>query len=264
MLQRMDHSLQAPAAGPLGRLSGLSIVLPCKDEAGNVERAIDEATHAAQRVADAHEILIVDDGSRDATWALAAARASDDPRIRVLVHPRNRGYGAALRTGFAAARMEWVFVTDADLQFDLDDLDCVLALAPACDLVAGYRLQRADRLHRRLNAAAWNALVRRSFDLPVRDVDCAFKLIHRDVLERILLTADGAMVSTELIVRARAAGAEIAELGVTHRPRTAGRSSGAHPAVVLRAFRELRALRAQLRAEADGPAVRPATRARAV
>jgi glycosyltransferase involved in cell wall biosynthesis len=264
MLQRMDHSLQAPAAGPLGRLSGLSIVLPCKDEAGNVERAIDEATHAAQRVADAHEILIVDDGSRDATWALAAARASDDPRIRVVVHPRNRGYGAALRTGFAAARMEWVFVTDADLQFDLDDLDCVLALAPACDLVAGYRLQRADRLHRRLNAAAWNALVRRSFDLPVRDVDCAFKLIHRDVLERILLTADGAMVSTELIVRAQAAGAEIAELGVTHRPRTAGRSSGAHPAVVLRAFRELRALRAQVRAEADGPAVRPATRARAV
>ncbi|MDX6732629.1 MAG: hypothetical protein QOC54_2577, partial [Baekduia sp.] len=128
---------------------------------------------------------------------------------------------------------------------------------------AGYRLHRADHLHRRLNAAAWNALVRRAFDLPVRDVDCAFKLIRRDVLEHTLLTADGAMVSTELLVRARAAGAEIAELGVTHRPRTAGRSSGANPAVVLRAFRELRALRAQLRAEA-APARRPAPRARAV
>ena len=259
----MDHSLQTAPAGPLGRLPGLSIVLPCKDEAGNVERAIDEATRAAQRVADAHEILIVDDGSRDATWALAAARASADPRVRVLVHPENRGYGAALRTGFAAARMEWVFLTDADLQFDLDELDSVLALAPACDLVAGYRISRADPLHRRLNAAAWNLLVRRYFDLAVRDVDCAFKLIHRDVLERILLTADGAMVSTELLVRARAAGAEIAELGVTHRPRVAGRSTGANPAVVLRAFRELRALRAQLRAE-DQPAVVPAARARAV
>jgi glycosyltransferase involved in cell wall biosynthesis len=263
MLQDMNPLPQATVAGPLGRLSGLTIVLPCHDEAANVERAIDEATRAARRVADAHEIVIVDDGSRDATWALATARASADSRVRVLVHPRNRGYGAALRTGFAAARMEWVFLTDADLQFDLDDLDAVLALAPACDLVAGYRLHRADHLHRRLNAAAWNALVRRAFDLPVRDVDCAFKLIRRDVLEHTLLTADGAMVSTELLVRARAAGAEIAELGVTHRPRTAGRSSGANPAVVLRAFRELRALRAQLRAEA-APARRPAPRARAV
>jgi glycosyltransferase involved in cell wall biosynthesis len=263
MLQDMNPLPQATVAGPLGRLSGLTIVLPCHDEAANVERAVDEATRAAQRVADAHEIVIVDDGSRDATWALAKARASADARIRVLVHPRNRGYGAALRTGFAAARMEWVFLTDADMQFDLDDLDSVLALAPACDLVAGYRLHRADHLHRRLNAAAWNALVRRTFDLPVRDVDCAFKLIRRDVLEHTLLTADGAMVSTELLVRAREAGAEIAELGVTHRPRIAGRSSGANPAVVLRAFRELRALRAQLRAEA-APARRPAPRARAV
>jgi glycosyltransferase involved in cell wall biosynthesis len=263
MLQDMNPLPQPTVAGPLGRLSGLTIVLPCHDEAANVERAIDEATRAARRVADAHEIVIVDDGSRDATWALATARASVDSRVRVLVHPRNRGYGAALRTGFAAARMEWVFLTDADLQFDLNDLDAVLALAPACDLVAGYRLHRADHLHRRLNAAAWNALVRRAFDLPVRDVDCAFKLIRRDVLEHTLLTADGAMVSTELLVRARAAGAEIAELGVTHRPRTAGRSSGANPAVVLRAFRELRALRAQLRAEA-APARRPAPRARAV
>jgi glycosyltransferase involved in cell wall biosynthesis len=263
MLQDMNPLPQPTVAGPLGRLSGLTIVLPCHDEAANVERAIDEATRAARRVADAHEIVIVDDGSRDATWALATARASADSRVRVLVHPRNRGYGAALRTGFAAARMEWVFLTDADLQFDLNDLDSVLALAPACDLVAGYRLHRADHLHRRLNAAAWNALVRRAFDLPVRDVDCAFKLIRRDVLEHTLLTADGAMVSTELLVRARAAGAEIAELGVTHRPRTAGRSSGANPAVVLRAFRELRALRAQLRAEA-APARRPAPRARAV
>ncbi|HMJ35882.1 MAG TPA: glycosyltransferase family 2 protein [Baekduia sp.] len=259
----LTTAVAGPAAGPLGRLPGLSIVLPCHDEADNIERAIDEATRAAQRVADAHELLVVDDGSRDATRALAAERASHDSRIRVLVHRRNRGYGAALRTGFAAARMEWVFVTDADLQFDLDDLDCVLALAPACDVVAGFRLQRADRAHRRLNAAAWNALVRRSFDLPVRDVDCAFKLIRRDLLQGLDLTADGAMVSTELLVRARAAGAEIAELGVTHRPRVAGRSSGANPAVVLRAFRELRALREEVRADAE-PAVRPATRVRAV
>jgi glycosyltransferase involved in cell wall biosynthesis len=262
----MDRSLHLPPAGPVPRLAGLSVVLPCHDEAGNVAGAIADATAAAQRVADAHEILVVDDGSTDSTRVIAEALAVADPRVRVLVHGRNRGYGAALRTGFAAARLEWIFLTDADRQFDLGDLERAVPLAPGSDLVAGYRQQRADPLHRRVNARAWNALVRRSFALPVRDVDCAFKLMRRDVVQRLPLDAEGAMVSTELLVRAAAAGAEIVELGVAHRPRTAGRSSGADPAVVLRAFRELRALRAQLRAEAGGAAAstRPVGRARPV
>jgi len=247
-MRRMDRL-------PLSRLAGLSIVLPCHDEAENVEAMIADATAAARRVADAHEILVVDDGSADATRELAAAAALRDPRVRLLVHERNRGYGAALRTGFAAARLEWVFLTDADRQFDLADLDRAVAPAERCDIVAGYRLRRADPLHRRANAHAWNALVGRTFGLAVRDVDCAFKLMRRDVIQRLPLGAEGAMVSTELLVRAQAAGAEIVELGVHHRPRTAGRSSGASPAVVLRAFRELRALHAQLRAEAaEAPA----------
>ncbi|HEY6759695.1 MAG TPA: glycosyltransferase family 2 protein [Baekduia sp.] len=241
------------AAGP--RLAGISIVLPCHDEAGNVERMVAEATAAARAVADAHEILIVDDGSRDPTRAVAQAEADRDPRVRLLVHEVNRGYGAALRTGFAAARLEWVFLTDADCQFDLMELTAAAPLALSCDLVCGYRVHRADPLHRRLNARAWNRLVRSTFGgLGVRDVDCAFKLMRRDLVQALPLQADGAVVSTELIVRARMAGARIGELGVTHRPRAAGRSSGASPAVVLRAFRELRALRAGLRAEAAGGA----------
>jgi glycosyltransferase involved in cell wall biosynthesis len=258
----MARSLPVAAAGPMPRLAGLSIVLPCHDEEGNVEQAIDEAAAAARRVADAHEILVVDDGSRDATRELALARAAADPRVRVLVHEHNRGYGAALRTGFAAARLEWIFLTDADLQFDLGDLDRTLPLADGRDLVVGYRMRRADPPHRRLNAAAWNALVHRAFGLPVRDVDCAFKLMRRELVQSLALGADGAMVSTELLVRAQAAGAVITELGVMHRPRTAGRSSGANPAVVLRAFRELRVLRARIRDEAV-PAVPAAPAARA-
>ncbi|MDX6729497.1 MAG: hypothetical protein QOK49_4302 [Baekduia sp.] len=260
----MDRFPQVPDAGPLLRLAGLSIVLPCHDEEGNVLLAIDEATAAAQRVADAHEILVVDDGSSDATRALALERAAADPRVRVLVHEHNRGYGAALRTGFAAARLEWIFLTDADRQFDLGELDRALPAAMSCDIVAGFRIRRADPPHRRLNAAAWNALVRRSFALPVRDVDCAFKLMRRDLIARLDLEAEGAMVSTELLVRAQAAGARIDELGVTHRPRTSGRSSGAAPAVVLRAFRELRILRAQVRAEAEARPAPAAARARPV
>jgi glycosyltransferase involved in cell wall biosynthesis len=245
----MAHQASLTDHRPLPRLAGVSIVLPCHDEAPNLERMLRDATAAASAVADAHEIIVVDDGSRDETAAIAAAAAARDPRIRLVAHERNRGYGAAMRTGFAAARLEWVFLTDADCQFDLRELAGTLPLATGSDVVAGYRLRRADPLHRRLNARGWNALVRRLFDLPVRDVDCAFKLLRRDVVERLALHADGAVVSTELLVRAQAAGARISELGVTHLPRPAGRSSGAQPAVVARAFRELRALRAQLRAE---------------
>jgi glycosyltransferase involved in cell wall biosynthesis len=242
----------------VGRLRGLSLILPCHDEAENVEPAIDAATIAGELVSDAHEVLVVDDGSRDATRELAQARAAADPRVRILVHDGNRGYGAAVRTGLAAARLEWVFLTDADLQFDMTELVRFAPLAPSCDIVAGYRVHRADPPHRVMNAAAWNLLVRRVFDVPLRDVDCAFKLMRRELVQALPLTAEGAMVSTELITRAVAAGARVTELGVGHRPRPAGRPSGASPRVVLRAFRELRAVRAELRratAAASPPAL---------
>jgi glycosyltransferase involved in cell wall biosynthesis len=231
----------------VGRLRGLSIILPCHDEAENIERAIDEATLAGELVSDAHEVLVVDDGSLDATRELAQARTAADPRVRVLIHEGNRGYGAAVRTGLAAARLEWLFLTDADLQFDMTELTRFVPLAPSCDIVAGYRTHRADPPHRVMNAAAWNLLVRRMFDVPLRDVDCAFKLMRRELVQALPVTAEGAMVSTELVTRACEAGARIAELGVAHRPRTAGRSSGSSPRVVLQAFRELRAVRTELR-----------------
>jgi glycosyltransferase involved in cell wall biosynthesis len=262
----MALTVPSPPAGRphvVGRLRGLSIVLPCHDEAENVERAIDEATVAAELVADAHEVLVVDDGSTDATRELAAARAVEDPRVRVLVHDVNRGYGAALRTGFAATRLEWIFFTDADLQFDMTELARFAPLAPSSDMVVGYRVHRADPPHRLLNAKAWNLLVRHTFDVPVRDVDCAFKLMRRELVQALPLTAEGAMVSTELIARARQADARIAQLGVTHRPRAAGRPSGASPRVVLRAFRELRAVRSELRSTTAtaSPATLPRTSA---
>jgi glycosyl transferase family 2 len=239
-----------PAAMTESRLTGLSIVLPCHDEEANVAQAVREATRAAASAAERHEILVVDDGSADGTRRLAAALAADDPRVRVLVHERNRGYGAALRTGIAAARCDWILLTDADLQFDLGELDRLLAPAMRHDLVVGFRLARMDPFPRRVNAYAWNQLVGRVFDLDVRDVDCAFKLVRRDLAQRLRLTADGAMISTELVARAALAGASIAELGVHHRPRQAGRQSGADPAVVLTAFRELRRIRSELGADA--------------
>lgn len=239
------------------------MIMPCHDEAENVERTLDEATAAGELVADAHEVIVVDDGSTDATRQIALARAAADPRIRVVVHDVNRGYGAAVRSGLEAARLEWVFLTDADLQFDMAELARFVPVAPSCDIVAGYRVHRADPPHRVINAMAWNILVRTVFDVGLRDVDCAFKLMRREVVQPLELTCDGAMVSTELIVRARDAGARIAELGVGHRRRAAGRPSGASPRVVVRAFRELRTVRAELRGATADTSPTPLSRPRA-
>jgi glycosyltransferase involved in cell wall biosynthesis len=241
---------------PDERLTSLSVVLPCHDEEDNVDAAIRAAAAAAAESADAYEILVVDDGSTDATRRLAAAAAADDPRVRLLVHETNRGYGAALRTGIDGAGCDWILLTDADLQFDLTDLRHFVEPARTHDLVVGYRLVRMDPVFRRVNAYAWNRLVGRVFDLDVRDVDCAFKLIRRELAQCLRLTADGAMISTELVARASLSGAAIAELGVRHRPRAAGDQSGANPAVVLKAFRELGRIRAELE---DGPALGPST-----
>jgi glycosyltransferase involved in cell wall biosynthesis len=233
-----------PAA--VQRLPGLTVVLPCFNEAPNVARAVLEAAEAAERNAAEYQIVVVDDGSSDDTVRIARDIASSVPNVLVVEHGVNRGYGAALASGLRAARMPWVLLTDGDLQFDLAQIEAFVPIAAEADLVAGRRIDRRDPLHRRANAAAWNWLVRRAFDVPVRDVDCAFKLIRRDVVDDLTLTSSGAMISTELLVRAQAGGARIRELGVEHRPRVAGEQSGANPRVVARAFRELFALRREL------------------
>ncbi len=120
-------------------------MLPCFDEEDNVAAAVAAAGRAAARVAASYEIVVVDDGSRDRTAAIAAALASTDRHVRLLRHPRNRGYGAAVRSGLAAARMPWLFLTDADLQFDLDELERFVAPARTADLVAGWRIARSTR-----------------------------------------------------------------------------------------------------------------------
>jgi glycosyltransferase involved in cell wall biosynthesis len=230
-----------------GALPGLSIVLPCFDEQENVAGAVRDALSAAQRYSAECEVIVVDDGSRDGTGAVAADLVARHSEVRLVLHRQNRGYGAAVRTGVRSARMPFVLLTDGDRQFDLDQLGTFVPLADGADLLAGYRLRRHDPIGRRLSGAAWNRLVHHLFRVGVRDVDCAFKLVRRDLLERIDLVSDGAMVSTELIVRSRLAGARIVEIGVQHRARVAGRQSGANPRVVLRAFRELGRLRTDLR-----------------
>jgi glycosyltransferase involved in cell wall biosynthesis len=229
-------------AGPRpapARLAGLSVVLPCFNEEASVAAAIRDGRAAAALWSEDYEIIVVDDGSTDATARVAGEFVGADPHVRLIVHTVNRGYGAALRSGIEAARMEWVLLADADGQFDMAELADFVLLTDSADVVWGRRIVRRDRLRRRAAAAGWNRLVRTLFHLPVRDVDCGFKLIRRDLLGGTALHANGAMISTELLVRCLAEGARVAEIGVHHHPRRAGRETGGDPHVIARAFREL-------------------------
>jgi len=225
----------------------LSLVFPVFDEAGNLTALLDQALDLAPRLAADFEIIVVDDGSRDGSARIAEERRLAEPRLRLIRHPSNRGYGAALRSGLREARGELVFFSDADLQFDLEELATLLAHARDFDIVAGYREPRRDPWGRRAMAFAWGSLVRRLFDVRVRDIDCAFKVFRRHVLEAIPIASVGAFINTEILVRATQAGFRIYQVPVSHRRRRFGRNSGARPRVVLRALVELVALYRELR-----------------
>ena len=234
-------------------LRGVSVVLPAHNEEVNIAEAVRQAIAAAEAVSRRQEVIVVDDGSNDATAAVATALRRQDPRVRIVKHERNRGYGSAVRSGIAAAGMEWVLLTDADLQFDLRQLSEFVPHTVDSELVVGYRARRCDPLVRRLNARAWNALIFVLFQLHVRDVDAAFKLIRRDVLGGLELFSTGATIDTELLAKARRRGARLVELPVLHRPRLAGEASGADLRVIVRAFRELFQLRRDMHEQGAPP-----------
>jgi dolichol-phosphate mannosyltransferase len=210
--------------GPRHPAWRLSLVLPAYNEEAGIGQAVVEADDALAALTADYEVLVVDDGSRDGTAAAVQAMTAERPRVRLIRHPQNRGYGAALRTGFEAARFERVAFTDADCQFHLEDLGRLLPYSERAPVVVGYRERRQDPWRRRFLSRGYNLLTRALLGTRVRDCDCALKVFRRDALAGLLPEAEGFFVNAEMLARARQQGIAVAEVGVRHRPRRRGNS----------------------------------------
>ena len=229
----------------------ISVVLPAYNEEANVGQAVRSALEVMESITPSHEIIVVDDGSHDRTSEVVKELAESYPKVTLIRHEINRGYGGALNSGFSAATGELVFFTSSDNQYDVAEVRKLLPFIETAELVIGYRANRQDPFIRRLFAWGWNTLANLMFGYVARDIDCAFKLFKREILSQVRITSKGAMIDTELLVGAKRRGFRIIEVPVSHFPRLAGAQTGANVHVILRAFRDLLRFRLQLWREAD-------------
>lgn len=216
-----------------------SVVFPAFNEEHNILLTLNKSGKVLSQYFKDWEIIVVDDGSTDNTRDNVRKVSLEDKRIRIISHKRNLGYGGALRTGFREAKFGLIFFSDSDGQFDMEEIKLLLPYLDRADIVAGYRVTRADPFHRVLNAWLYNWLIRVVFGLRIRDVNCAFKFIKRDVLDAVSLESDGALINAELLYKAKRNKFRIVEVPVHHYPRKKGAQTGAKPRVVFKMFFEL-------------------------
>ncbi len=231
---------------PSSSVSSLSVVMPAYNEEANVAVAVERVSKVMQSLGLEHEIIVVNDGSRDRTGDVVRDLQARIPHLKLVEHFPNRGYGGALKAGFAAAQHDWIAFAPSDNQFDFGEVTQLMACAPEADIISGYRAHRQDPFIRRLNAFGWNTVVRLLFGYLCRDIDCGFKLFRRELLDHVHIESNGAMIDTEFLAGARARGYRITDVPVTHLPRTAGHPTGANLKVILRAFRDLIRFRLRL------------------
>jgi glycosyltransferase involved in cell wall biosynthesis len=225
----------------------ISVFFPCYNEQENVGRTVEKALAVMENLNADFEVIIVDDGSSDSTGQIADEIAERNGRVKVVHHPHNLGYGAALQSGFKTATKELVFYTDGDGQFDISEMPPLLTLMDNYDIVSCYRMNRSDPIIRKINGWCWTRLICLLFGLKIRDIDCAFKLYKREIFDKIEMSSTGALIDAEILARAVRKGYRITQKGVHHYPRTAGEQSGASLRVVLRAFKELLRLQRRIR-----------------
>lgn len=220
----------------------LSVFFPAYNEEENIKNTVERAL-AVLKTLDLrdYEVLVVNDGSSDGTAKVVEGLARKDKHIKLINRTQNGGYGEALKSGLYNAKFENIVYTDSDLQFDFAEVTKFLEKAGKADIVAGYRINRSDPPVRVLMGWVWTMLANLLLGIGVRDVDCAFKLVKREVLEQIprLESGRGGMISPELLAKAKARGFKITEVGVSHFPRQAGRQTGADIKVMFRSFVDL-------------------------
>jgi len=231
------HGEMEPAGLPYP--AKLSVCLPAFNEQANIINTLEAATAILPEFVQDFELVVVDDGSRDDTAKLVQQYSEREPRARLVRHPQNRGYGAAVTTGMRAATGDLVMFTDSDGQFSMLDLPQLLARLKGNDFVVGYRYKRADKFMRLVNAWLWGKLVRLTLGVRIRDLDGAFKVFPRDLVEQLQLTSSGAGINAEIMAQCAHGGLKFAEVPVNHFPRYAGASTGANLKVILKAFRDL-------------------------
>jgi glycosyltransferase involved in cell wall biosynthesis len=251
----LNGAAQVPARIP----GSLSLVLPAHNEAENIEIVVRQALKILPSFTDDFEVIVVNDGSRDATGDIINRLAAEDDRVRAIHHPRNRGYGAALTSGFEASAGDYVMFMDSDRQFDIADLALLSPFVGRFDIVAGFRKERQDEFHRKLFAETFNLVVRVLFGVHMRDIDSAFKVFRGDMLRSLELTAPGALINTEIQAKLRRQGASLVQIGVNHYPRVAGSATGGSFRVIARAMKETIKLWWQMRSY-EPPASSPQPR----
>lgn len=221
--------------------NGISLFFPAYNEAENVGGTIEKCVAILEPLGCDYEVIIVDDGSKDRTAVIVEEYARQNSHIVLKRHEKNQGYGGALQTGFKSCRCGLIFFSDCDLQFELSELAMFIDLMEkdhSIDAVIGYRIKRADPLIRKLNAFGWKVWARILFGLKVKDIDCAFKLFKRELIENITIESTGALINVEILTKINKAGAKIVQSGVHHFPRQAGKQTGAKLRVILKAFYE--------------------------
>ncbi len=207
-----------------GGAPGISVFFPAYNDWGTIASLVVLSSIVLRELTDDYEIIVVNDASPDHTGAILAELARVEPRVKVVTHATNRGYGGALRSGFAAATKEWVFYTDGDAQYDVRELELLWRAREGADMVNGFKISRSDPLHRKIVGRMYHFFVKTIFGLRVRDVDCDFRLLRRSVFDRIELTRDTGLICVELVAKVEKNGFTVNQVGVHHYHRLHGRS----------------------------------------
>ena len=223
--------------------ASITIFFPAFNDEKTIGKLVRDALSSARSLADDYEVIVINDGSSDATAEVLDNLAQTEPRVRVVHHPRNLGYGAALRTGFASATGDLIFYTDGDGQYDVNELKLLWPqMTEGVDVVNGYKIKRRDDRRRAFTGALYNRLARICFRLPVRDVDCDFRLMRRQRVQKLSLTSDSGSICVELIHKLQAGGCVFREVPVHHYERPFGKSQFFTFGRILRTFRQFFAL----------------------